>query len=69
MMEIEVFDDDGRLDDRAARVDEHRHAFERPERGLLGIGLLFAEQAELERDAVLVEGIRTFWQYDEKGWA
>ena len=36
MVRSEMLDDDARLDDRAAGVDEHRHALERPQRRVLG---------------------------------
>lgn len=57
VVDREVLDDDARLDDGAAAVDEHGHPLERPERRELRRGLLVAEleQAKLERRVVLVE--------------
>ena len=57
MMEPEMLDDDARLDHRAAVVDEHGKALERPQRFELGRRLIVAgrEHAELEGGVVLVE--------------
>jgi hypothetical protein len=57
MMEPEMLDDDARLHDRAVAVHEDGHALQGPQGLVLGLDLLIAgrQQAQLERDAVLVE--------------
>jgi hypothetical protein len=57
MVQVQVLEDDGRLDHRGVAVAQQRHAGDRPQRGELALHLGRAVQhAVLERRGVLVQG-------------